>query len=198
MTGRDPLRLGVVGTGAIALRGLLPHLTQDDVRDRVHVVAVCDPVPGRAEAVAERFGVPQAFADLETLLAEGGVDAVSVASPIGLHHAQARLALEAGVHVHVNKTLATTVEQADDLIALAHERGLGLVASPGEALRPQLRRIRELIAGGAIGRLSFAVCGCAFGAYHEREEPERVDAPGRCRSILPGTSASPAVDRCTT
>jgi predicted dehydrogenase len=96
-----------------------------------------------------------------------------------LHHAQARLALEAGAHVHVNKTLSTTVEQADDLIALAHERGLGLVASPGEALRPQLRRIRELIAGGAIGRLAFAVCGCAFGAYHEREEPERVDAPGQ-------------------
>jgi hypothetical protein len=94
MTGKDPLRLGVVGTGAIALRGLLPHLTQDDVQDRVRVAAVCDPVPGRADAVAERFGVPQAFADLESLLAAGGVDAVSIASPIGLHHAQARLALD--------------------------------------------------------------------------------------------------------
>jgi predicted dehydrogenase len=178
MKASAPLRLGVVGTGAIALRGLLPHLTQDDVQDRVQVTAVCDPVPGRADAVAERFGIAQAFADLETLLADGAVDAVSIASPIGLHHAQARLALEAGAHVHVNKTLATTVEQADDLIALSHERGLGLVASPGEALRPQLRRIRELIEEGAIGRLAFAVCGCAFAAYHEREEPERVGAPG--------------------
>jgi predicted dehydrogenase len=52
------------------------------------------------------------------------------------------------------------------------------VASPGEALRPQLRRIRELIAGGAIGQLAFAVCGCAFGTYHERDEPERLAAPG--------------------
>ena len=69
MTGDAPLRLGIVGTGAIALRGLLPHLTQDDVQDRVQVAAVCDPVPGRADAVAERFGVPQAFADLESLLA---------------------------------------------------------------------------------------------------------------------------------
>jgi predicted dehydrogenase len=178
MSETAPLRLGVVGTGAIALRGLLPHLTQDDVLDRVRVTAVCDPVPGRADAVAARFGVAHAFSDLETLLAEGDVDAVSIASPIGLHHAQARLALEAGKHVHVNKTLATTVEQADDLIALARERGLGLVASPGEALRPQLRRIRELIAGGAIGRLAFAVCGCAFGTYHEQDEPERLAAPG--------------------
>jgi predicted dehydrogenase len=184
MTDDAPLRLGVVGTGAIALRGLLPHLTQADVQDRVQVTAVCDPVPGRADAVAERFGVAQAFSDIETLLAQGGVDAVSIASPIGLHHGHARLALEAGMHVHVNKTLATTVEEADDLIALAHERGLGLVASPGEALRPQLRRIRELIAGGAIGRLAFAVCGCAFGAYHEAE-PERTDAPG-------GTPVDPA------
>ncbi len=128
---KDPLRLGVVGTGTIALRGLLPHLTQDDVQDRVRVTAVCDPVPGRAAAVAERFGVARAFDDIETLLAEGEVDAVSIASPIGLHHAQARLALEAGKHVHVNKTLATTVEEADDLIALAQERGLALVASPG-------------------------------------------------------------------
>jgi predicted dehydrogenase len=178
MTDDAPLRLGVVGTGAIALRGLLPHLTQDDVQDRVQVTAVCDPVPGRADAVAERFGIAHAFADLEAMLAGGSVDVVSIASPIGLHHAHARLALEAGAHVHVNKTLATTVEEADDLIALAQERGLGLVASPGEALRPQLRRIRELIAGGAIGRLAFAVCGCAFGAYHERDEPERVNAPG--------------------
>jgi predicted dehydrogenase len=174
----DPLRIGVVGTGAIALRGLLPHLTQADVQDRVRVTAVCDPVPGRAAAVAERFGVARAFDDAESLLAQGGVDAVSIASPIGLHHAQARLALEAGKHVHVNKTLATTVDQADDLIALAQDRGLALVASPGEALRPQLRRIRELIAGGAIGRLAFAVCGCAFGTYHESDEPERLAAPG--------------------
>jgi predicted dehydrogenase len=178
MTGGAPLRLGIVGTGAIALRGLLPHLTQDDVQDRVQVAAVCDPVPGRAEAVAERFGVPQSFMDIETLLAQGDVDAVSIASPIGLHQAQARLALEAGAHVHVNKTLSTTVAEADDLIALASEHGLGLVASPGEALRPQLHRIRELISGGAIGRLAFAVCGCAFGAYHESDEPERLAAPG--------------------
>jgi predicted dehydrogenase len=178
MTTTAPLRLGIVGTGAIALRGLLPHLTQADVQDRVVVHAVCDPVPGRAAAVAERFAVPHAFADLETMLAEGGVDAVSVASPIGLHHAHVRLALEAGAHVHVNKTLATTVAEADDLIALATSRGLALVASPGEALRPQLRRIRELIADGAIGKLAFAVCGCAFGTYHERDEPERLVAPG--------------------
>ena len=83
--------------------------------------------------MAERFGVPQAFTDIETLLAQGDVDAVSIASPIGLHHAQARLALEAGAHVHVNKTLSTTVAEADDLIALA--RSAASASSPRPARR---------------------------------------------------------------
>ena len=47
-----PLRLGVIGVGALTLRGLLPHLTQKDVADRVRVEAVCDPVLERAEAAA--------------------------------------------------------------------------------------------------------------------------------------------------
>ena len=53
----EVVRLGVVGAGSISIRGLLPHLSQDDVQDRVRLSAVCDPVPGRAEAAAARFGV---------------------------------------------------------------------------------------------------------------------------------------------
>jgi predicted dehydrogenase len=65
------------------------------------------------------------------------------------------------------------VAEADELIALAASKGLRIVASPGEVLRPQLTRTRELIAEGAIGRVSWAICGCAFGLYHEHE-PERM------------------------
>jgi predicted dehydrogenase len=168
----------VVGIGALALRGILPHLTQPDISDRVVVAALCDPVPERAQGAAERFGVPKAFATVEDLLADGSVDAVTVASPIGLHFEHCRLALEAGLHVHVNKTLSTTVQEADTLIALAHERDLRLVASPGEVLRPQVARTRELIESGAIGEVVWAICGGAFETYHEAEEPERLQAPG--------------------
>src|SRR5215213_3476558 len=164
-----PLRLGVVGAGSIAVRGLLPHLSQADVQDRVRLSAVCDPVPGRAEAAAERFGVERAFEDYEALLADGDVDAVTIASPIGLHYEQGRRALLAGKHIHFNKTMTTTVAEADELIALAHERGLRLVASPGEMLRPYNQEIRRLIAEGALGTLCWAACGAAFGAYHETE-----------------------------
>ncbi|HZU19917.1 MAG TPA: Gfo/Idh/MocA family oxidoreductase [Gaiellaceae bacterium] len=174
----SPLRIGVVGVGALALRGIIPHLTQDDVRDRVVVHALCDPVVERARATAERYGIEHAYAGLDELLADDAVDAVTVASPIGLHHEHCRRALEAGKHVHVNKTMCTSVAEADELIELARAQGLRLVPSPGEILRPQLRRTRELIAEGAIGDLAWAICGGSFEIYHEEAEPERLDAPG--------------------
>ena len=174
----EPVGIGVVGVGALALRGILPHLSVDDVQERVRVTAVCDTVHERAVAVAERFEVPRAYADLQALLEDGDVDAVTIASPIGLHYEHCRRALEAGKHVHVNKTLATTVREADELIELARERELRLVPSPGEILRPQVSRTRELIQSGAIGHVVWAICGGAFGGYHENDEPERTETAG--------------------
>ena len=194
----EPLRLGVVGVGAISLRGILPHLTLEDVRDRVTVQAICDPAEKRVRATAEQYGVEQAYLEIDELLADDEIDAVTVASPIGLHYEHCRLALEAGKHVHVNKTLCTTVAEADALIELAHMRNLRIVASPGEALRPQLRRTRELIEEGAIGELAWVICGGAFETYHEQDEPERISAPGG-EAINPvGTSPSLVAARCTT
>jgi predicted dehydrogenase len=161
----------------VTLRGILPHLSQDDVEDRVRITALCDPALERAKAAAQRYRVRQAFASVDQMLAEAELDAVTVASPIGLHYEHCRAALEAGKHLHANKTLTTTVREADELIALAEARGLCIVASPGEILRPQVIRTRELIEAGAIGQLSWALCGGAFGTYHE-DEPERLDAPG--------------------
>jgi predicted dehydrogenase len=171
----DFVRMGVVGAGTISQRGIMPHLSCADVQDRVRLAAVCDPAPGRAEAAAERFGIPRAFTEYTELLERGEVDAVTIATPIRLHYEHGRMALEAGKHVHFNKTMTTTATEATDLIERAAARRLRIVASPGEMLRPQNRRIRELIQEGAIGVLSWAVCGSAFGTYHE-DEPERQSA----------------------
>jgi predicted dehydrogenase len=170
---RDIVRVGIVGAGSIALRGLLPHLTLEDVQDRLRVTAVCDPVFERAQAAAAKFGVPAAYATFEEMLAAGEVDAVSIASPIGLHYQQGLLAVEHGVHVHFNKTMTTTVAEADELIARAQGAGVKLVASPGELLNPRLQRIKELIDEGALGTLTWAVTGSAFGRYHEQESTVR-------------------------
>lgn len=171
----DVVRMGVVGAGSIAVRGILPHLSQLDVQDRVRLQAVCDPVPGRAEAAAERFGITHAFADFESLLERGEVDAVSIASPIGLHYQQGRQALDAGKHVHFNKTMTTTVDEATDLIDRARAKGLKIVASPGEMLRPHNQHIKRLIQEGTLGTLAWAACGAAFGTYHEKEGVRQGD-----------------------
>jgi predicted dehydrogenase len=173
---RRPLRLGVVGAGTIALRGILPHLAQPDLAERVRVTAVCDPVPGRAQRAAELYEIPRALLELDELLATD-VDAVTIASPIGLHYEQGRRALGAGKHVHFNKTMTVTAGEASELIDLAAERDLRVVASPGEMLRPHNREIRRLIDDGALGTLCWAICGAAFGSYHE-DEPERTSTPG--------------------
>jgi predicted dehydrogenase len=172
---REPVRLGIVGVGALTLRALLPHLCADDLAGVVSVDALCDPVPGRAADAAAAYGVVKHYETIDDLVADAGIDAVTIASPIGLHAEHGRIALRAGKHVHFNKTMSTTVAEADELIALAEQSRVRIVASPGEVLRPQLVRTRELIAEGAIGKLSWAVCGCAFGRYHE-EETERLAA----------------------
>ncbi len=169
------IRFGVVGAGSVAVRGLLPHLSQPDVQDRVRLLAVCDPAPGRAAAAAARFGCEYAFTDYDDMLAAGVVDAITIATPIGLHYEQGKKALDAGLHVHFNKTMTTTVAEANNLIERAAARGLKMVASPGEMLRPHNQRIKQLIAEGAIGTLCWAACGAAFGRYHE-EEPVRHGA----------------------
>jgi predicted dehydrogenase len=166
---KDPIGIGVVGAGSIGIRGALQHLCLPDVQDRVRLAAVCDPVPGRAQAAAEKYGVAQAYEDYAGLLADPDVDAVTLCSPIGLHYEQALQAIQTGKHVHFNKTMTTTTQEATLLIDEAAAKGVKLVSSPGQMLRPQNQRIRALIQEGALGRLAWAATGAAFGSYHERE-----------------------------
>lgn len=170
-----PLRIGVAGAGSIGIRGALVHLAVGDFHDLVVPAAVCDAVPGRARAAAERFGVPQAFDSYEEMLEKGDIDAVTLGTPIGLHYEQGLAAIRAGKHIHFNKTMTTRVEEADDLIARAAEAGVKIVASPGQMLRPHLRRIRELIQEGALGTLAWAAVGSGFGTYHETEGVRQGD-----------------------
>src|SRR5687767_15992345 len=116
------LRLGVVGAGSIAQRAPLAHFSVGDVKDKVVLGAVCDPVPGRAKAAAEKFGVPEHFEDYSKMLKSGDIDMVTLCSPIGLHAAQGLQAVRAGKHVHFNKTMTTTKKEADVIIAEAKKR----------------------------------------------------------------------------
>ncbi len=196
----EPIGIGVVGAGMIAQRGILPHLSQDDVQDRLRLVAVCDPAPGRADASAERFGSPRRTTSFEDLLADPAVDAVSIASPIGLHFEQAKAALDAGKHVHVNKTMSTTTAEADELIALANDRSLvarrfsgrGASTAADRDPTPDRARVRSgSSAGGSVG----VPWATTTRQMRKRSEPRCRAA---CRPIPAGISAEPGADRCTT
>ncbi len=170
-----PVRLGVVGAGSIGIRGALVHLAVGDFAERIVCTAVCDAVPGRAAAAAAKFGVPRAFDSLEELLACEDVDAVTLGTPIALHYDQALQAIAAGKHIHFNKTMTITTAEADEVIRLAARAGVRLVSSPGQMLRPHLRRIKQAVDGGEIGPVAWASTGAAFGSYHEKEGVRQGD-----------------------
>jgi len=173
----DRVGLGVVGAGSIGIRGALEHFVLPDVQDRTFLASVCDPAPGRAEAAAEKYGVLSHYENYEDLLADDKVTAVIICSPIGLHYEQGLAAIQAGKHIHFNKTMTTTSAEALDLIAKAEAAGVKMVASPGQMIRTVNQTIRTMLLNGDLGKLSWAVTGAAFGAYHENEGVRTGDSP---------------------
>jgi predicted dehydrogenase len=107
------------------------------------LVGVHDRDPARADAVAARHQT-RTFPDLDALAAE--VDAVSVAVPTVDHHPVTRRLLEAGRHVLVEKPITSTLEEADDLVRLAAQRGLRLQVGHVERFNPALEILRSSVA----------------------------------------------------
>jgi predicted dehydrogenase len=163
------LGLGIVGAGAEALR-IVPHFLEDDAKQKVALAAVCDPAPGRAEAAAKRFGIKNWYLQYEDLLSCSAVDIITLVSPIGLHFSQGMLAAESGKHIHFNKTMTVTKEEADTLIAAAEKKDVKITASPGNMLFPMNQRKRKYILEGKLGRLVWTA-GCSGNAarYHLNE-----------------------------
>lgn len=78
----DRPRIAIVGAGNIAKLNVAGYLEDE----RCDVVAVCDPIEGRAAAAAEAWGVPAAYTDLDAMLADPDIDAVEILTPTNLHH----------------------------------------------------------------------------------------------------------------
>ena len=126
------------GCGSVSQRGLLPHLSQDDIKDRGELAAVMDVVAERAEATATKFGARLWFDDYDEMLASD-IDAVVIASPIGYHYEQGMKAIRAGKHVHFNKTMTTTRAEADEIIRAAQDARADAVAREPDSQAPGRR-----------------------------------------------------------
>ncbi len=116
-----------------------------------NLAAVVDPVAKVAEAAAASYGVRAA--SFEEVLADPNIDAVSIASPAGLHHRHAKAALEAGKHVYVEKPLALDIGQAEELRDLVAKRGLTLMVGHLLQYHPVYVRLLELVKAGELGKL---------------------------------------------
>ncbi len=129
------VRVGVIGVGALGQH----HARVYAQLPGALLAGVHDATAARAEEVAGRHGT-RAFAEVGDLLAE--VDAVSVAVPTVDHHRTALLALEAGKDVLVEKPMAATLAEADDLVRVAAERGVLLQVGHIERFNPAVAFLR--------------------------------------------------------
>ena len=114
-------------------------------------VAVCDHSADRAADFAARFHV-QAFTDVHTLLRDARPQALLIGTPHPLHAAPALAAAEASVHVLVEKPLAATLADCDAMIAAAHRAGVRLGVISQRRFYEPVRRMKEAIDAGKIGR----------------------------------------------
>lgn len=162
------VKAALVGCGSVSQRGVLPHLSLPDAREKVQLVAVVDTVAERAEQTAERFNVPAHFTSIETMLAQADVDLVLVITPIPYHYSNALAAIEAGKHVYVQKAMTTTLAEANDLLAARDRVGVKLSAAPGFELFPTTAQMRQAVADGTLGRVAVAYT-YTLGFGHERE-----------------------------
>lgn len=153
------LGIGVAGCGSTGIQSVCQHTVFPDECDLVYTAAVMDPVPGRAKYVAEKFNVPHYYTSYEEMLADPTVDIVTLASPIGVHFEQGMAAIHAGKHVHFNKTMTISTEEATTMIEEAKKYNVKLVSSPGQMTSPALRRMRKAILTGEIGIPSWTIGG---------------------------------------
>ena len=130
-------RIGVAGAGHFGRY----HALKAAASERAELVGVFDPDLERAKTVGWEAGAPAM--PLDQLLA--GIDALIVAAPAEAHHALASAALRAGRHVLVEKPIASTLEQADDLAALAAARGLVLQVGHLERFSSAFRALEQHI-----------------------------------------------------
>ncbi len=166
------IRWGVLSTGHIAGvfagdLGLLP--------DEAELVAVASRELAKAEAFADDYGFARAYGSYAELAADAEVDVVYVATPHSDHFDSAKLCLEAGRSVLVEKPLTATVQQAEELIALARERDLFCMEAVWTRTNPLIRKVAEVVRAGEIGQIRHVEAG--FGFTFDGPEDHRLLNP---------------------
>src|SRR5437762_7999456 len=143
------LRVGVVGAGVMGSNHARVFAGLPDIS----LVGVVDPLPAHRTRAMELVNC-RTFASLDELIAEG-VDAITVAAPTHLHHEIALACIARNIHVLVEKPIASTVEEGEEIVAAARRAGVTLMVGHVERFNPAVAAIKQAISGEDI--LSIAI-----------------------------------------
>ncbi|MFC4076996.1 Gfo/Idh/MocA family protein [Salinithrix halophila] len=164
------IKVGVIGCGSIAIHRHIPEYANNP---HVELVAFCDTDRERATAAAMEYG-GRVFTDYEELCKLEELDAVSVCTPNAYHAPISIAAARAGKHVLCEKPMATSREEAEEMIRAARESGVKLMIGHNQRLMPPHVKAKEILSTGTLGRvLTFRT---AFG--HGGPEGWSVEGPG--------------------
>lgn len=154
-----PLGIGVVGTGDIS-NAYLGNLSRYD--DIVRLVAVADMNTERAQQKARQYSIAATYSSVDELVKDPSVDIVLNLTPPAAHATVTLTALKAGKHVYSEKTIATTLEDGQEILDLAKANGLTVGCAPDTILGGRLQEAIELIDSGKIGEITGGVASAVF------------------------------------
>ncbi|RLQ97475.1 Gfo/Idh/MocA family protein [Falsibacillus albus] len=161
------VKVGIIGCGSIASHRHIPEYAN---HPDVEIVAFCDVKLERAEEKAAKYG-GKVYESYEEMLANHEIDAVSVCTPNYLHAPASIAALNAGKHVLCEKPMATSKEEAENMISAAKKNGRKLMIGHNQRFVRSHEKAKQLIKEGEIGKIySFRT---AFG--HDGPEGWSVD-----------------------
>lgn len=148
------IKLAFIGSGGIARGAHLPAIQH--IKDHVEVVAVADVNEQTAKEVAEQFEVPKYYTDHKSMLSEVDLDAVDICTP-NLYHKQPAIdALNAGLHVLVEKPIAMNVAEAEEMCAAARKNNKKLMVAQCQRFRADVQLLKKMIDAGELGDIYYA------------------------------------------
>jgi predicted dehydrogenase len=145
---------------------------------------VCDVDPAQLAKAAIRYPSVTPTKSLDDVIGDPEVDAVLIATPISSHHALAMQALRAGKHVFVEKPMATSVEECDEMCAAADEAGLVLMVGHTFVYSPPVRAVRRILESGELGEVYFITCSRVNLGLHQKDVSVVWDLAPHDLSIL--------------
>ncbi|WP_454084442.1 Gfo/Idh/MocA family protein [Georgenia sp. Marseille-Q6866] len=175
----DSVRWGIIGVGNVTEVKSGPGFQQ---AERSSLVAVMRRDGEKAADYARRHGVPRWYDDADALIHDDEVDAVYVATPPDSHRDYAVRVLEAGKPVYVEKPMARTTAECEDMIAAAERTGLPLFVAYYRRAMPRFVTVKKMLDDGVIG----TVHAVAVHASKPAVIDDGADAPWRVRPEVSG------------